>query len=190
MSRSNDWKGKLQESVDRVKSGYETVGRGTGARFLAIVYPPDEELAVLREWKVVTRSLEPDYIVHSIDIMHITNNVVSEIGAETIASEIQNPTMAGSSPITDLANLWLDRIVEEIRKCSEVKVEGRIVISLERLAALYPVAGPRDLMQRLWDSDWSIPCPVIFLIPGHLKEARVYSFLDKQDEFLYRGVII
>ena len=42
-------------------------------------------------------------------------------------------------------------------------------MSLERLAALYPAAGPRDVMQRLWDSAQSLlNGPVVVLIPGHV----------------------
>jgi hypothetical protein len=58
-------------------------------------------------------------------------------------------------------------------------------------AALYPVAGPRFLLQQLWDLySQIIHCPVVVFIPGRLLEQRVYLFLNTKEEFMYRGDIL
>ena len=63
--------------------------------------------------------------------------------------------------------------------------------SLQRLAALYPAAGPRDVMQRLWDSNQSpLDGPVVVLVPGHVVGPRTFSFVGKTDEFMYRGDLL
>jgi len=68
---------------------------------------------------------------------------------------------------------------------------GKPVIVLKSLAALYPVTGPQMLMQRLWDREQeSLEGPVVFLIPGTLTEPRRYSFLNQEDEYMYRGDIL
>jgi hypothetical protein len=65
------------------------------------------------------------------------------------------------------------------------------VVSLERLAALFPAAGPRDVMQRLWGNAQSTPDgPVIVLIPGYIVGSRTYAFVGKHDEFMYRGDLL
>jgi len=46
-------------------------------------------------------------------------------------------------------------------------------------------------MQALWENEKSVlEIPVTVLVPGTLKEASTYSFLNRRDEFLYRGEII
>ena len=64
------------------------------------------------------------------------------------------------------------------------------MISLERLAALCPVIGPRDVMQTLWDSPDALRGPVTALIPGRLEGPRTYTFVDKKREFMYRGDLL
>ena len=48
-----DWQWKLREAVDTIRARYDQIGRKTGAPFLAIVYPPEAEAAVLKEWRVL-----------------------------------------------------------------------------------------------------------------------------------------
>jgi hypothetical protein len=65
------------------------------------------------------------------------------------------------------------------------------VIVLQYLAALYPVTTPRALMQKMWESkNISTDYPVIFFIPGTLTQKRVYSFLNRGEELMYRGDIL
>ncbi len=64
-------------------------------------------------------------------------------------------------------------------------------MSLERLAAVYPAVGPRDIMQFLWDSASDIfDGPIVILIPGILRGPRTYAFLGQKDEFMYRGDLL
>ena len=74
----------------------------------------------------------------------------------------------------------------------DVLADGRrTFVSLEHLAALHPVAGPRDVMQQLWDSAQSaLDGPVVVFIPGSLRGPRTYSFLDDKSEFMYRGDLL
>ena len=59
------------------------------------------------------------------------------------------------------------------------------------MAALYPAAGPRAVMQRLWDSAQSaLNGPVVVLIPGHSVGARTYAFVGDRNEFMYRGDLL
>ena len=47
---SDDWRRKIAEAAERVRTRYGHIGRKTGAPFLAVVYPPEVESAALREW--------------------------------------------------------------------------------------------------------------------------------------------
>jgi hypothetical protein len=49
MNGAGNWEWKLREAVERVRTRYEHIGRKTGAPFLAIIYTPESERAVLRE---------------------------------------------------------------------------------------------------------------------------------------------
>ena len=47
---SHDWRWKIGEAIERIRTRYDYIGRKTGAPFLALVYPPEAEPAVLKEW--------------------------------------------------------------------------------------------------------------------------------------------
>ena len=82
-------------------------------------------------------------------------------------------------------------VASRVKELAAQPPNGRPIIAVERLAALYPVAGPRDVMQHLWDSgDGVVGAPVIVLIPGVLRERKVYSFVNSRDELMYRGDIL
>jgi hypothetical protein len=100
--------------------------------------------------------------------------------------------MPGSNPETDLGSTWIAAVAQKVKECSNAAGGGgRLVIALEGLAALYSAAGPRDLMQWLWDQEQSfLSGPVVVLIPGRLIERKVYSFLNQRDELMYRGDIL
>jgi len=182
-----DWKWKINEAIERIRTRYEFIGRKTGAPFLSIVYPNDLEPVVLKEWRTQCATLNPETLIHHIDVLDVTQRVVAEFGVDNLVGAIHDP-MPGSDPQAELAELWITAVCKEVKaRLSEVDHE-RPVASLERLAALYPAAGPRDVMQRLWDSVQSeLKGPVIVMIPGHRVDARTYSFLSLQDEFMYRG---
>jgi hypothetical protein len=191
MSAPVDWGWKLREAVEAIKNRYDHIGRKTGAPFLGIVYPPEAEAAVLREWHTMAASLKPEFDVRTIDVLAVTKTVIEQLGGENIVNAIANP-MPGSNPETELANMWIAALVEKVKDCgTKPPPQGKIVIVLEFLAALYPATGPRDLMQRLWDQEQSfLSGPVVVLIPGTLIERKVYSFLDQRDELMYRGDIL
>ena len=69
MTQSVDWSQKLHQAIERLTTRYEHIGRKTGAPFLAIVYPPDSEREVLREWKTLTDSLRSEFDFREIDVM-------------------------------------------------------------------------------------------------------------------------
>jgi hypothetical protein len=185
-----DWHWKLREGIDRVKNSYEHIGRSTGAPFLAIVYPPELEIAVFKEWDALSGSFGTEFKLIHLNVLDITMKVIQELGIETIVDAIENP-MPGSNPENELATMWLSAIVDEVKACIPVDRSIRTVIVLEQLAALYPATGPRSMMQALWDTaDLALDNPVVIFIPGKLVEPRVYEFLGKTRELMYRGDIL
>ena len=136
---SHDWRWRIGEAVERIRSRYDYIGRKTGAPFLALVYPPEVEVAVLKEWQTQTAAL--------------------------------NDPMPGSDPQMELGRLWLKAITETVRATLSAAGTGRPVASLQRLAAVYPALGPRDVMQTLWDNNQStldgpVVVPLSCLFPG------------------------
>lgn len=189
MSGQVDWQWKLREAVETIKARYDQIGRKSGAPFLAILYPPEAEAAVLKEWRILASTLQPDFEVHTVDVLEITTAAVDELGCENIVEAMASP-MPGSNPQTDLAVFWINAVASRVKELASKPTGGRAVVALESLAALHPVAGPRDIMQQLWDSAEAVATPVVVLIPGTLKERKVYSFLNLRDELMYRGDIL
>lgn len=189
MNDLKDWGWKLREATTKLKDNYDHIGRATGAPFLGLVYPPEAENAVLKEWRVLTSSLDDHFSLKTIDVLSLTMEVVEEIGVEAIVETIKDP-MPGADPEKDLGSLWVERVTEQVLTPLEA-THRRPVIILERTAALYPVSGPRAVMEALWSQYQSeLPGPVVVLIPGTLVQPRVYSFLNRQEEFMYRGDIL
>lgn len=189
MKSITDWSCKLSEAIGRLQKDYDYIGRTTGAPFLAIIYPHDAEIHVYKEWKAQASALK-NYDVRTIDVLEVTMNVVNEIGLETIVDTISDH-MPGSNPENDLADAWVSAVVKTVHDNISKKSSLKPIIVLINLAALYPVAGPYELMQKLWETEQStLDCPIVFLIPGTLKEPRVYSFLNKRIELMYRGLAL
>lgn len=187
---SRDWNWKIREAIERLRSRYEFIGRKTGAPFLALVYPPEVESAVLKEWQTQCATLQPEIDVRTIDVLKETQSVITEIGAENIVGSMADP-MPGSDPQSELGGLWITAVSNAVEKRLSDGGPGKPVVSLERLAALYPAAGPRDVMQRLWDSAQSVlNGPVVVMIPGRVVESRTYCFVGERDEFMYRGDLL
>ncbi len=190
-----DWQWKLNEAIDRLKYHYEHIGRKTGYPFLGIVYSPDMERTVLKEWSILRKSLEDEFDFRTIDVMEVTHNVVESVGVDTIVQNIEEP-MPGSNPEHELGHMWITAIAQEVRANLEEisqdanKSQKRVIV-LKRLAALYPAATPKQLMHTLWNSsNANLTTPVVVLIPGTMIEKRVYNFVNKVREFMYRGDIL
>ncbi len=121
---------------------------------------------------------------------NITQRVISDIGSENIVDCLSDP-MPGSDPISDLGQLWVNAVAEAVGSAFLNSRANKPVVSMGRLAALYPAIGPRDIMQALSDSNQAtIKGPVIVLIPGSLEGPRTYAFLDIKKEFMYRGDLL
>ena len=86
-----DWGWKLREAVERIKTAYAHIGRSSGAPILAIVYPPDQEIAVLKEWHTLTASLGSSFDVRTIDALEVTSMAVQEFGVECSGCEPRRP---------------------------------------------------------------------------------------------------
>lgn len=184
-----DWRWKIVEATERIRSRYEHIGRKTGAPFLALVYPPEVEASALREWRTQSACLAPEFEVVPVDVLAVTQRALDEIGIDNVVAALKEP-MPGSSSTAELAHHWVQAVADAVRDASR-RASRRAVVSLERVAALYPVAGPRDVMQQLWDSSQSaLEGPVIVLIPGSLRGPRTYAFLDDRNEFMYRGDLL
>ncbi len=187
---SNDWRWKIGEVMERLRSRYEHIGRKTAAPFLAIVYPTELEVAFLNEWHTQASSLPSELEAITIDVLDVTQGVISEIGIEDITDSFNDP-MPGADPICDLGKLWVRAIVEEVHTAYKNAKAVKPVVVLERLAAMHPATGPRDVMQALWDGDQStLTGPVVILIPGTLTGPRTYSFVDTNEELMYRGDLL
>jgi hypothetical protein len=185
-----DWRRKIGEAIERIRTRYEFIGRKTGAPFLAVVYPPEIETAFLKEWRTQCATLHPEIDVRVVDVLEVTQRIIGEIGATNIVSSMADP-MPGSDPQAELGGLWISTLAQVVESRMADPGNGKPVISLERLAALYPAAGPRDVMQRLWDCTQSVLSgPVVVMIPGQILESRTYSFVGKRDEFMYRGDLL
>lgn len=190
MNSTVDWSWKLREALERVKTRYDHIGRKTGAPFLAVVYPPEAEAAVLKEWKTLAGTLGSGFDVRTIDVLEVTSSVIDKLGAENIVEVLTNP-MPGASPEAELGSMWVSALAARVKESTLGRGQRRTVVVLEHLAALYPATGPRAVMQNLWDSEQqALEGPVIVLIPGTLVEARVYLFADRREEFMYRGDIL
>jgi hypothetical protein len=185
-----DWNWKIGEAVERVRTRYDHIGRKTGAPFLAIVYPPESERSVLREWRTLAATLEPTFSVRSVDVLDVTSRVVDQFGVRALVDSMNDP-MPGSDPVSELGSMWTNAVASAVRDAMARSGSGRPVVVLERLAALYPASGPRAVMQTLWDSHHAaLDGPVVLLVPGILVEARVYRFVGQVEEFMYRGDIL
>ena len=190
MSSAFDWSWKLREAIDRVRTRSQHIGRQSGAPFLAVIYPPEAETAVFKEWRTLSGTLGGQFEIKAIDVLDLTRSVVEDLGAENVVAAMHDP-MPGSNPETELGHMWIGAVANRVKELAGEKSAKKVVIVLERLAALYPVAGPRAVMQHLWDNEeCALDGPVIVLIPGTIKEPRVYSFLNKKTEFMYRGDIL
>lgn len=186
---NRDWRWKLGEAINRLQERYEYIGSKSGAPFLAIVYPPEAELAVYNEWETQIAHLSSDYEVQIVDLLVMTVDIVSELGSEHVVDSIENP-MPGSKPEAELGAMWIANITREIRECLDHSQAEKPVAVLYHVAALHPATSPRYLLQGLWDDARALRGPVIIFIPGTLNEARVYTFLNRKREAMYRGDII
>lgn len=187
---SHDWRWKINEAIERVRTRYEFIGRKTGAPFLALVYPPEVETAVLKEWRTQTGALRPEIDVRTVDALEVTQGVIAEFGAENVIGSMANP-MPGSDPESELGQLWVKALAEAVQNCLAAPGPGKPAVSLERMAALFPATSPRAVMQHLWDSAQStLNGPVVVLIPGHTVGPRTYTFVGNRDEFMYRGDLL
>ncbi len=154
------------------------------------MYPPEAEREVLREWRLRAKTLEPDLSVRTIDVLPITSDVVGQFGAEALVAGMADP-MPGSDPTAELGEMWTKATAFRVRQEATRPGGGRPLVVLERLAALYPASSPRAVMQVLWDSaQAALEGPVVLLIPGVFLDARVYLFVGKVKEFMYRGDIL
>jgi len=191
MNQSVDWAQKLRQAIERITTRYDFIGRKTGAPFLAIVYPPNSEREVLREWDILTNSLSSEYDFREIDLMALTMGEVEKHGVENTVAFLENP-MPGSDAESELGQIWVKAVAAAVKEKFQISSNvKRVVVVLKGLASLYPVAGPRAVMQTLWDSQQSIlEGPVVVFIPGSLVESRVYRFLNRVEEFMYRGDLL
>lgn len=187
---TEDWRWKIGEAVERIRTRYGHIGRKTGAPFLALCYPLEAEVAVLREWQAQSAALSPDCDLRTVDALKETQEVIAGLGADNIVSSLVEP-MPGSDPRDELGHLFVSTLIEAVHRAFGAPGAGKPVVCLTRLAAIYPAAGPRDVMQRLWDSAQStLDGPVVVLIPGRLRGPRTYAFVDQRNEFMYRGDLL
>jgi hypothetical protein len=186
---THDWRWKIDEALKRIQDRYAYIGSKTGASLLALVYPPEAETAVFHEWAAQSARLSAHYDLQTIDVLAVTSQVVAELGSEQIVAALADP-MPGSNPEAELGKMWVTAVCRQIHAFLDQSRKERPVAVLQNVAALYPAATPRILLQTLWDNPKPLRGPVIIFIPGQLVETRVYTFMNKETELMYRGDII
>lgn len=195
MPVKSDWSEKIKEVVERVTTRYEYIGRKTGAPFLAVVYPPEKEALVFKEFETLMDVHADEFDVRYIDVLKVTMEVIEDIGCEHIVNTLEDP-MPGSDPEVELGKMWVYAVVKAVKEISKSDSQKKPLLVLKRLAALYPVASPKMVMQELWDCNQSyLEGPVVVLIPGSIPGTRIagsraYDFLGKKRELMYRGDIL
>ena len=141
MSESVDWGWKLREGVERLKTQYDQIGRKTGAPFLGIVYPPEAEAAVLKEWHIMATSLKPEFDIRTIDVLAVTRGVIDELGGQNVVEAMADP-MPGANPEAELGTMWVTALAARAISSKQDHAEngdvpaGRVRIGLA-VPALY-----------------------------------------------------
>jgi hypothetical protein len=188
MNEDISW--KIKEAASRIKERYNFIGHQTGAPFLAIVFPLEAELWTMKEWRAQAGIFADQYDLIYIDLLEITTLCCDQLGVDNIIAAQEDP-MPGANPEAELANLWISAVIAEIKKKLADHKGKPPVLVIEKTAALHPVAGPRFMLQQLWDLHSEIiHCPVVVFIPGRLLEQRVYLFMNTKEEFMYRGDVL
>ncbi|MFH1983211.1 MAG: hypothetical protein ABIL58_15315 [Pseudomonadota bacterium] len=181
---------KLKEAASRIKQRYAFIGHQSGAPFLAIVFPHEQEKWTMGEWRAQAAFFDDQYDLIDIDLLAITTQCIENLGPENLIAAQEDP-MPGADPDVELANLWVSEIIATILDRLSAHHGKPPVLVIEKTAALHPVTGPKYLLQQLWDlHSEKIQCPVVIFIPGRLVEKRVYLFLNTKEEFMYRGEIL
>jgi hypothetical protein len=181
---------KIKEAAAKIRDSYHAIGHQTGARLLAIVFPHETEVWVMKEWRAQAGIFSDCYDLLFIDLLEITTKSLDQLGVENVIAAQCDP-MPGANPEVELANLWTTEIIDTMLDGLATHQGKPPVIVIEKTAALYPVTGPRFLLQQLWDKhSATIHCPVVIFIPGRIVEKRVYHFLNTREEFMYRGDIL
>ena len=181
---------KLKEAASRIQQRYAFIGHQSGAPFLAIVFPHEQEQWVGSEWRAQAAIFSDQYDLIDIDLLALTTRCIEDLGPENLITAQEDP-MPGADPDAELANLWVSEIIATIEGKLAAHTGKPPVLVIEKTAALHPVTGPRFLLQQLWDlHSQKIQCPVVIFIPGRLIDQRVYLFLNTKEEFMYRGEIL
>jgi hypothetical protein len=187
---AHDWRWKIGEAIERLRTRYEHIGRKTGAPFLALVVPPEFEAVAIREWHTQAGTLRPEIEVAHVDLLDVTRQRLSELGVANVIEALRDP-MPGSEPQNELGAVWIEDAVVAVRAAFVARGPARRVVSLERMSALHPATSPYHLFHALWESGTGVvEGPVVAIIPGTYDEPRVYSFLGQKREFMYRGDVL
>jgi hypothetical protein len=184
------WRWAIGEAIERIRGRYQHIGRKTGAPFLALVYPPEEEVAVLQEWRTQSTTLSPDFDLHTVNVLEVTQSVLADFGIDNVLEALRDPCPApiprrisaapGSGP-------WSTPSTATSRRRAAVAQSSASSASPPCTRS----AARSILMQQMWDSAQSdLAGPVLVLIPGTRVASRVYSFVDLREEFMYRGDLI
>ena len=141
-----DWDWKLREAVERIKTAYAHIGRSSGAPILAIVYPPDQEIAVLKEWHALAASLGKSFDVRPIDALEVTARAVEEFGVEAVVANLADP-MPGSDANAELGRHWVRAMAARIHELLPVHracLPGCNALPLERWSRAPPARDTRQ----------------------------------------------
>ena len=143
----------------------------------------------MREWHIQIEALAPTIEGKFVNIVDITQHVITDLGIDTVATVLSDPDNSENAK-TDMGRMWIEEVKTAVREAGSSS-GGRPVITVEGITALFPAAGPFMLMQSLWnDEQASLDCPIIVPIPGIITGPRNYRFLGRFDELMYRGDLL
>lgn len=187
---SDDWRNRLAEAAELIRTRYDAIG-ANGAPFLIVTYPEDAELAVLEEWGVQSRALQPEFEPVYVDVAAEWGRMEEEIGLANIEAMTSDP-MPGSDPIAELGDMFATRVTTLIQTGYAGSTAAKPFMTVQGLGRMYPFGTPALLMHRAWDHAGAMIAgrPVVFLTPGTYVSPQEYIFMGERREHVYRGRLI
>lgn len=185
---------RFHAMLQRIADVYDGLGHSSGRPYLYFVYPLDKEQYV--------RRLADDNMTDSndltflhVDLLPLT--IESLDGQEEKRRALLNDGVKGHGAGGSIVRLWARRLQRAIDEgIAALTLQGRPVIVLRGLGALYPLGNPTTLMEAVAEREPRDPrtgkvLPIVLLVPGTHppQSSRTYDFMGRVDQRLsfYRG---
>jgi hypothetical protein len=185
---------RLEFLRTRLQTTYEGLGQSSGRPYLYFVYPPEDELTMLR---LITHDLMslPGIAPIRIDVLNVTMQAIR--GQEDRRQALLENPLTSDQAQRDLAGIWtraVRRFISE--QLATVTRNTRPVVVLEGLGALHPLTNPTAMMEAFAETSLdnphtSRPVPIVLFVPGIQlpQTSRMYQFIDPKTQplLMYRG---